>query len=118
VMIIIERRDVLSRLSICSSGGLEEIVRMYKSRHFHHPKFLTVNLFAVVHTGLHAERWICCSGEHHDGSPSKSGGRGEFTTHSSSSSDIDSNDEVLPWLLFLLLDPPPDEPVTGDRLVF
>ena len=36
--------------------------------------------------------------------------RGERSkVHSSSSSEIDSNDEVLPWLLFLLLDPLPGE---------
>jgi len=98
VTITIEGRGVLSRLSVCSSGGLEEVVRMYKSRHFHHPKFLT----------------MCFPGERHDGSAPKSRGREKFPTHSSSSSEIDSNDEVLPWLLLLLLDPPPEEAIKGD----
>lgn len=55
-------------------------------------------------------------GKRYDGSPSSE--EGSLPTHSSSSSEIDSNDEVLPWLLFLLLDPPPDKPEVGDRLVF
>lgn len=45
------------------------------------------------------------------------GGR-SHATHSSSSSEIDSNDEVLPWLLFLLLEPPPEDPVVSDGFVF
>lgn len=48
---------------------------------------------------------------------SKLGGKREFPNYSSSSSKIDSNDEVLPWLLLLLLDPPPGE-VTDDESVF
>lgn len=49
--------------------------------------------------------------------PRNQKGKGGPATHSSSSSEIDSNDEVLPWLLFLLLEPPPDDPVAGDVFV-
>lgn len=75
---------------------------MYKSRNFHHPKFLT----------MYRPR------ERHDGSAPKSSGREKFPTHSSSSSEIDSSDEVLPWLLLLLLDPPPEETINGDGFAF
>lgn len=45
------------------------------------------------------------------------GGKRESPNYSSSSSKIDSNDEVLPWLLLLLLDPHPGE-ITDDESVF
>lgn len=40
-----------------------------------------------------------------------------FPIYSSSSSEMDSNDEVLPWLLLLLLDPPPADRA-GDGSAF
>jgi hypothetical protein len=46
-------RDVVSRSSICSSGGLNEIVHMYKSLKLSPPNILTV--FRDDHVGLGAE---------------------------------------------------------------
>ena len=47
-------RDVVSRSSICSSGGLNEIVRMYKSLKLSPPNILTV-LFRDDRIGWGAE---------------------------------------------------------------
>ena len=47
-------RDVVSRSSICSSGGSNEIVHMYKSVKRSSPNILTV-LFGDDHIGLGAE---------------------------------------------------------------
>ena len=47
-------RDVVSRSSICSSGGSNEIVHMYKSLKLSPPNILTV-LFREDHIGLGAE---------------------------------------------------------------
>ena len=47
-------RDVVSRSSICSSGGSNEIVHMYKSLKLSPPNILTV-LFRDDHIGLGAE---------------------------------------------------------------
>jgi len=47
-------RDVVSRSSICSSGGSNEIVRMYKSLKLSPPNILTV-LFRDDHISWRAE---------------------------------------------------------------
>jgi hypothetical protein len=90
------------------------IVRMYKPPMLSPPNILTLYL---LHQPARQMMDVCLEGTLPRFHPRNQVGEERPPTYSSSSSEIDSKDEVLPWLLFLLLDPPPDDPVC-DGLVF